>query len=365
MKRLLVICPYPEHKAPSQRLKYEQYFSYFRANGYQVDVRPFMSEALWSIAYKPGKTLQKLWHLLAGYARRFGLLWSLRGYDVVYVHLWVTPIGPPVFEKLVLSLARNVVYDIDDLVYLKNEKADKWYTRIFKGRKKPIVLMRSADHVITCTPYLDSFVRRYNEATTDISSTINTSAYQPVNPYSNDLKITLGWSGSFSTARYLKLLEPMLRKLGESIDFRLLVMGDSNLSMNGVEVEAIEWSEASEVGFLQQFDIGLYPLPLDEEWVYGKSGLKALQYMALGLPTVATAIGTNFRIIESGTNGMLVTTDDEWLQALTLLAGNPDERRRIGANARRTVVEEYSIEANKDRYLDILDALTGRSKTRA
>jgi glycosyltransferase involved in cell wall biosynthesis len=102
-------------------------------------------------------------------------------------------------------------------------------------------------------------------------------------------------------------------------------------------------------------DIGLYPLPLDEEWVYGKSGLKALQYMALGLPVVATAIGANFRIIENGESGYLVTAEDEWLEKLRELINTPALRKTIGMKARERVEKYYSVKANEPVYLNILN----------
>ncbi len=104
------------------------------------------------------------------------------------------------------------------------------------------------------------------------------------------------------------------------------------------------WSSASEVTDLQRIDIGLYPLP-DEEWVLGKSGLKALQYMALGIPTVATAVGANFRVIEDGVSGFLVRSDSEWIDALSRLIDDPELRLRIGQNAcgaSRTVLLDQS-----------------------
>ena len=97
---MLIICPYPEDMAPSQRLKYEQYFDAFRQNGWAIKVKPFISLDFWKVIYKKGFFFQKARHTLLGYLKRLALLFSLHRYDVVYVHLWVTPFGPPVFERL-------------------------------------------------------------------------------------------------------------------------------------------------------------------------------------------------------------------------------------------------------------------------
>ncbi len=363
-KKMLVICPYPEGVAPSQRLKYEQYFEYFRENGYEITVSPFMNLKFWNIVYKKGHFFEKIFWTKVGYLKRIRDLFTLRKYDVVFVTLWVTPIGLPIMENLFAWFAKSLVYDIDDLIFLGHSSTANKMIAWIKGKRKMITLMKHADHVITCTPVLDRFVRQYNSNTTDISSTINTDTYIPVNPYTNDKKIVLGWSGSHSTAKYLYLLTSVLQKLREKYDFTLLVMGDTNFRIEGIEVEALSWSEKAEVPTLQRIDIGLYPLP-DEPWVYGKSGLKALQYMALGIPTVAEKLGedhANHRIIEHGVSGFLAHTEEEWINYISQLIENPDLRKSIGTAAREKVLKYYSIHANKDTYLNILNTVTEKNR---
>ncbi|MGI8551496.1 MAG: glycosyltransferase family 4 protein, partial [Dehalococcoidia bacterium] len=210
----------------------------------------------------------------------------------------------------------------------------------------------------TCTPALDTLVRRHNPNTTDISSTINTDTYLPANRYPHTGSLTLGWSGSLSTVRYLSLLKNVLLELRDEFPFKLRVIGSTDFRIEGLDVAALPWQEHTEVDDLNQIDIGLYPLP-QEEWVLGKSGLKALQYMALGIPTVATAIGANFRVIEDGVSGFLVSTEEEWKEKILLLARDPELRRRMGHKARERVEALYSVHANRDTYVRILDAVIG------
>lgn len=213
--------------------------------------------------------------------------------------------------------------------------------------------MKRARHVITCTPFLDNYARQFTQHTTDISSTINTDTYQPVNTYRNGQTLTIGWSGSHSTSQYLSLLTDVLRKVKAAFDIRILVIGDPEFTIPGMEITTIAWNRDTEVEDLQQIDIGLYPLP-DEQWVHGKSGLKALQYMALGIPTVATAIGANYRVMEHEVSGFLVNTQEEWYNALVRLIKDPELRSQIGKNARARVEQYYSIRANRDTYLSIV-----------
>lgn len=355
-KKILFMVPYPFDKAPSQRLKFEQYYSYFEENGFVISHRAFISEAFWEVIYKKGFWFSKFRFTVSGYLKRISDLFRIRQYDVVYIHLWATPFGFPVYEWLVCLLARRVIYDIDDLVYLADSKShvNKLVSGL-KGRNKPIFLMKKADHVITCTPYLDNFVRKYNQRTTDISSTINTNTNRPKKEYDfREPLPVLGWSGSHSTSKYLHLLEPVFRQLkNEGIHFKLLVMGDAEFTIDGIEVEALPWKEAYETAVIRRFDIGLYPLP-DEQWVYGKSGLKALQYMAAGVPTIATAIGANFRIMKEGHTGFLARSAEDWIRIIKALLASQSLREQMGTAAAAFVQQHFSVAANKDTYLSIL-----------
>ena len=244
-KKFLLLSPYPIGKAPSQRLKYEQYIDIFRANGYLVTSKSFVSNSFWEIIYKEGFFTKKVSFILLGYFKRFLILFQLHKFDIVYIHLWVTPIGISFFERLVRLFSNKIVYDIDDMVFLGHSSDANKFWKVIKGKNKMIYLMKSANHVITCTPKLDEFVQHYNKNTTDISSTVDTAKrYQPVNQYKNDHQLVLGWSGSHSTSKYLYLLADTLKKLAKKYDFKLLVMGDSSFKIEGVNVEAFEWNEA-------------------------------------------------------------------------------------------------------------------------
>ncbi|HTB51208.1 MAG TPA: glycosyltransferase family 4 protein [Ferruginibacter sp.] len=353
-KRILVICPCPEDVAPAQRLKYEQYFSNWRANGFSIEVSPFFSDRLQEILYKKGNTAEKIYWVIRGYLKRCKEICTLHKYDLVYIFLWVTPFGFPLMERLFVSRNSNIVYDIDDLIFMRSLNSANTKTDFLKGRKKPFFLMKKAKHVITCTPYLTEVANRYNNKVTDISSTINTTTYQPVNRYQNDHTLVLGWSGSHSTAPLLYLLKDALIALRKKHAFKLVVMGAPEFFIEGLDIELVPWSVENEIPTLQRFDIGLYPLLLNNDWMLGKSGLKALQYMAVGVPVVATALGANYRIIEEGKTGFLVKTTEEWIEKIEFLMTHPEIRKAVGSAGRDNVVKYYSIDANAPVYLEII-----------
>ena len=339
---------------PGQRLKYEQYFEHWRSHGFEVEVSSFMSEKMQKIVYQKGHLFDKIVGTIGGYFRKAGDLFSIGRYDAVYLFLWATPFGPPLMEWMICKLARTVIYDIDDLVFMKNINHENKFLALLKGKNKPIFMMKNAAHVITCTPYLDAIAQQYNQHTTDISSTINTIAYQPVNQYKNDHELVIGWSGSHSTSPYLYLLKDVFLELKKCMSFKLLVMGDPGFDIPGLNIEAIAWKEEWEIETLQRMDIGVYPLPVDEEWVMGKSGLKALQYMALGIPAIAARAGCNDRVIENEKSGFLVADEEEWLDKLKLLMEQPELRKKIGEEARLRVEKHFSVIANAPRYLSVL-----------
>lgn len=352
-KKILFLSPYPFNKAPSQRLKYEQYYSFIEEEGFKITTSSFVDEKFWKIIYSEGNLLLKAFYTLKGYLRRIKDLFKVRKFDIVYVHLWVTPLGMPLFERLLRLLSKKIIYDIDDLIFLGHTSDANKKSKFLKGKAKAIYMMKSANHVITCTPMLDEFVKKYNLNTTDISSTINTDTYISKKDYATKGKLVLGWSGSHSTSKFLFVLQNALQELKNDLDFELLVIGDKDFKMDGVNLKTLSWKAESEVKDLSAIDIGLYPLP-DEPWVYGKSGLKALQYMALGIPTIATAIGANYRIINDGENGFLVKGDEEWKTNILRLSRDKQLREQIGKQGRKDVENKFSLNANKDKYVNIL-----------
>ncbi|MEZ5025655.1 MAG: glycosyltransferase family 4 protein [Chitinophagales bacterium] len=356
-KKVLFLSPYPFGKAASQRLKYEQYFSHFEANGFALETSSFMDDKLWAVVYKPGFIFQKIAGTIRGYVRRFFDLFRLAKYDIIYVHLWVTPLGPPIFEWLIKKLSKKIVYDIDDMIYKSEGSAMNNLIFLLKGKEKPIAMMKYADHVITCTPDLNEFAQQYCKHCTDISSTLDTERMFPVNTYTNEKPVVIGWTGTHSTVPYLYLLTNVFQQLAKQRKFKLRVIGNFSFHLDGVDYEYLDWNKEQEAQQLQAIDIGVYPLPTDA-WVMGKSGLKALTYMTFALPVVATNVGTAInRVITNNENGILVKTEEEWLEKLKFLIDHPEERARIGKNARQTVLDKFSIEANKPVYLHILKSL--------
>ncbi len=352
--RVLFILPYPTDTVPGQRLKFEQYFTYLGENKIEIKICSFISPQFYKILYKKGHYLKKAFYAFKGYVSRLQNILDARKFDVVYLFLWSVPFGPPIFEFLLKKMNKPIIYDIDDLVYLPHYSDANRLFRSFKSKDRIPLSIKMADHVIVCTEYLKRYALQYNKNVTEISSTINTDTYFVNNCYSNDKKITIGWTGSHSTAPYLHLLDKVLKTVQKKYNVGIKVIGDKNFCIPGVDIDARDWNLKTEVQDLQEIDIGLYPLP-DEEWILGKSGLKPKQYMALGIPAVCTRIGAVLDFIQDNQNGFLAETEEEWIQKLSLLIENPELRQKIGLAGRKTIEERYSVQVNAPTYLKIIE----------
>jgi len=362
-RKILVICPFPVGVAAGQRLKYEQYFQDWAENGYEVTISAFMDLCTWRVAYKKGKWMQKLAGIFRGHIRRVRDSFCLNRYDCVYIHMWATPYGTSFFERLYLLVSRKVIFDLEDFAMHKQGISPKDMINpiasLLKNPNKQQVLIRNANHVITSSPVLEDYCRAKNKYSlaSYITSSVDTDKFMPSPPDTKNQKVVIGWTGTFSSKPYLDEIKDVFRELAKIIDFKLHIIGNFDYELDGVDLRVIQWSRENEVSDLQELDIGVYPLPFND-WVNGKSGLKAIQYMAFGIPIVASNVGNTPNIITHRVHGLLVDTKEEWIRSLESLIKNPLLRSSLGSNARAKCIAKYSISSTKKKYLNILNELT-------
>jgi len=355
-KKILIICPHPEGFVPGQRLKFEQYYSTWIKSGYVITISSFMSPKFQKIVYKKGHLFSKILGTLHGYYIRIKDIFRIKNFDIVYIFLWVTPFGLPFFEYVYCLLAKKVVYDIDDLIYLKKTSPANKLISFLKSSKKPFFLIKKADHVLVSTTYLYSEAIKNNSKVTIIPATINLKNY-PVREYNSIKKVVIGWSGSHTTSKYLNQLNDVLEILSNQFNIEIHIMGDDDFDTQNIKnIKLIKWSSDYEINALMNFDIGIHPVDFDD-WSLGKSGGKLVQYMAASLPIVATLNEPNKLAIIDNETGFLVSTIEEWKEKLTLLITDNETRKKISIRSRKRAEKIYSIEANKDKYLNIFENL--------
>ncbi len=353
--RALALMPYPHDQVPSQRFRLEQWMPWLRKLEIECDVVPFLDRALYDRIGREGGGLVKALGLLKAAARRFWVAGQAGDYDVVLVHREAMVFGPAVVERFI-ARRTPVVLDMDDAIWLRSVNPVNPIAHWVKcpGKVKTIAGLASA--VLAGNSFLATWAMQFNPATHVVPTTIDTDG-----PYAGqkihgpcDVPV-IGWSGSVSTVAYLESLLPALEVLARRRRYRLMIIcnGERRRWSTTIDVEWRGWSSAREVDDLLQFDIGLMPQP-DEEWAKGKCGLKALQYMALGIPAVASRNGVLPEIIEDGHNGCLAANPTEWLERLERLLSDSESRVAMGERARISVRERYSTAKHAPRVAEIL-----------
>ena len=354
--KILIVCPNPYGEAAGQRLKYEQYFDDWEKNEFSIEITSFFSKKTWDILYKKGFFAQKLFGTLSGYFRRLMYLNKLRKYDKIYIFMWVTPLFGSLFEKLFRLLSKKIIFDFDDAIHLyKNANDEKKITSFLRSTKKTNYLIEKSDCVITSSPSNLAYCILHNQYSNAfyIPCSLNTKRFKPRKTRGNNKKITLGWTGTFSSSSYLDSIKEILISISKLFDVRILLITNFDYEIKGTNLDVIFWNEETEISDLHEIDIGLYPL-IPSNWALGKGGLKVLQYMALGIPSVSTNFGTAQDIIVHGHNGFLAKDSSEWIDHLSALISSSDLRDEIGANARKTIQKKYSVDSVSTKYLNAL-----------
>ena len=338
--RVLVLAPYPLDRAPSQRFRWEQYVDPLAHRGIYLEPSPFLDSQGMDVVHLPRAWRAKLFATLRGTQRRLSDAIRARSYDLVLVHRESFPVGPAWFERVLGWLGVPYAFDFDDAIYLPVASDANRRLAWLKSAGKAKRVAAGASLVVAGNEHLSGWAGTYASRVTVIPTTVDTERYHVCErPPSEPLCV--GWSGSPTTIVHLRLLESVLRTLQRDRGIRIRVIGDASYDMDGAVVTSTEWRAATEVKDLSTIDIGVMPMP-DDEWSRGKCGLKALQYMALGIPAVLSPVGVNREIAEGGA-AMLASTEDEWLAALRALIDDEVLRVRMGEAGRARVEERYSV----------------------
>lgn len=353
--KILFITPYPRGQAPSQRFRFEQYYNLLTSEGIDYDVQSFLDDKTWQILYKPGHTIPKVMGIIRGFASRFFLLFRLKSYQRIFIHREASPIGPPVFEWLIIKvLGKKVIYDFDDAIWLPNTSDNNKLVAHIKWHGKVRTICSWAYKVSCGNEYLAEFARRYNSQVVVNPTTIDTEHLHNRIKNQHTEKVIVGWTGTHSTITYLNELVPVLQELEQELDFEFRVISNRQPQLPLKNLQYIPWSKNTEIDDLLAFNLGVMPL-VDDKWAQGKCGFKALQYMALGMPAVVSPVGVNTALVDHGVNGYLCDSHASWKQALSTLITNRQQRVDMGKAAREKIVGHYSVVSNSSRFLSLFE----------
>ena len=337
-------------RVPSCRFRVLQLVPHLRAAGHRCTVAcsfPQKYDSLEWLGFRPSQWLKR--------AVRYAHLWRTRvaRYDAVILEreLFHDPTWD--MERRFRKAAGTLVLDVDDAVFLNHPE------------KFPH-LVEMSDLVIAGNRHLADWLAPLSDRVVVIPTCVDLDAYQPRPAACAANRPVIGWMGTAGNVAYLDVAVPALSSLARRYDFELRVIaGDrgvlDRLPLDGVDVRFVRWNPATEAIDIQDFDIGLMPLT-DDDWSRYKCGLKLLQYMAVGVPGVASPVGVNAEIIESGKNGFLARTPEEWESSLSRLLADAQLRRDLGQAARKTVEDRYSIAANLPRWIAAVEETIQRER---
>lgn len=324
--------------------------------GIELGISPLLGDAYVSNLVDGSR--QSRAGILAAYARRLGTLLTARQYDAIWVYAELFPYLPGLMERLAGFAGKPVVVDWDDAFFHAYDAHEAGIVRRLLGRKMEPLLKAAA--AVTCgNAYLRDYAVRYCPRTVIVPTVVDTDHYVPGQaPRLSTDKPLIGWMGSPSTWRNVRPLLPLLEQLvrHHGVRFRAIGAGRSAEGDRFSGMELVDWTERSEIEEVQAMDIGIMPLD-DRPFEKGKCGYKLIQYMACGVPVVASPVGVNTTIVREGANGLLASDLTEWRGSLLRLIDDPELRRAWGVNGRADVVREYSLESQAPRITELFKSL--------
>lgn len=355
MKRIkvLLFSKY-SRRGPSSRLRSLQYLPLLREYGIDVQVHALFPDAYLEELYRGNPSMawyRAWWH---GMQRIMQLL-RRSEHDLTWIEGELFPYLPNWIES---ALARSVtpyVVDYDDALFHKYDLSQSPLVRRLLGRKIDHV-MRGATCVIAGNAYLAARALQAGALRIAIIPTVVDERRYTTVSHGADRPPVIGWIGSPATEHYVLDNRDVLERVCARYGARLLLVGphaDVASQFSSVVPEVVAWSEDDEVATINRMDIGIMPLR-DGPWERGKCGYKIIQYMACGLPVVASAVGTNSDIVRNGENGFLAADSSAWEAYLGQLIKNYSLRSRMGQAGRACVENEYSLKAQAPRLAEVL-----------
>ena len=355
---VLALSSYPV-EAAATRYRLVQFVVPLAMRGITLEIRPFLDSKLFASLYRRGELPRTSLGLLRAGIRRLGDVFAARNVDVVFVQREAMIFGPPLIEWLAKRLGNcPLVLDLDDATYISYSSPT--YGRlasVLKWPGKTDRLIRWAS-VVTCgNRTIAEYVRSQGTYAVVIPTVVDTDRFRPATRSNgtDPSEPVIGWIGTHSTYPYLESIFPALQDLAHSHRFVLKVIGSgrNRVRVPGVSVETLDWSLEREVEDFQSLDIGLYPI-VDDGWSAGKSGFKAIQYMAVGIPYVVTPLGASAEIGESGVTHLCASSREGWCGALSRLLRDGELRRQMGEAGRQHALRHHTVSAHAEMMSCVL-----------
>jgi len=342
-------------KSASFRYRLEQYLPYLIKESINYDVESLLSDKYLEHKFSTGE--RDLFGYLPMFFRRLSLFWKVHNYNLVIIFVEFLPYFPALFERYLKYRGIPYIFDFDDPVFHYYDLSNNFIIR-FLFKKKFHVVIKNAVHVYAGSPYLVDYSKKHNKNVSYLPTVVDSLVYNSTKELLRIRKVfTIGWIGSPSTSQYLKLIADVLKDLSSKYDIEVVLIGSGDFELEDVNIKLVEWTEDSEIANMLNFDVGIMPLNNDL-WSQGKCGFKLIQYMACGLPVIASNVGVNNEIVQEGVNGYLVENDQQWSNAFKNLIQDEYLCQKLGLEGRKRFENDYSLVKTAPKFLKgIKDAL--------
>ena len=353
--RVLGLATYPI-EAAATRFRMIQYIEPLAQHGIELSVYPFLDSRLHGSLYKRSAWPRTASGLALATLHRAGEVWRARKADLLFVQREAMMFGPPIVEWLSINLHHcPMVLDLDDATYVSYKSPT--YGRLgsmLKWFGKTNDLIRWSRIVICGNREIAGYVTSKGRPAVVIPTVVDTKHFRPLAERPANEVPVIGWIGTHSTFAYVKTLFPVLTRLARTHKFRLRLVGTGteNVVIPGVNVENDSWQLNREISDFQSVDIGIYPI-VEDNWSIAKSCFKAIQYMAVGVPFVASPVGACEDIAEANQTHFLARSEDDWYEHLSRLITDDGLRRRMGEAGRKHAEQHFSMHSQVGRLADV------------
>ena len=341
--------------AASSRTRVFDYLPLLHKKGVTTDVIVVISD-VWVRRLNRGGLLGRVLYYWVAWFRTWYVgavcFWRAKKYDALFIQKVLFPSPIPYFLRRYRS---KVLFDFDDAIFTLEKVGSGWLHQMRHRRRQRGLpaMLQAAQCAVVENAYTAEYAQQFCPQVVRITGPIDTDRYAPGERLKKD-DVILGWIGSPTTTPYLELLRVPLVELGKRYPhLKLCLIGAAHFEFDGLPVIHKPWALDTEVNDLRGFDIGLMPLP-DDDFTRGKGGYKLLQYMAMGLPVVASPVEINAELVDDGENGFLANTSDEWVRFLSRLIDDVDLRWQMGQMGREKMEQDFSLRQSSQRLFDVL-----------
>ena len=362
--RVTFLSPLPSSHLGTE-VRFTRWVPYLQALGCDVEVLGAATDAEFA-DFTSGKTNADTRYYHACISSQWRNIRRAAAADVIVLHRGLFPFSPwqrPTFERLLARLNPHLVYDFYDPIWLQRRAANRRPSRAARWlhpADKIEELIRLAKVVTVSNEPLARFARRHHPDVRIVPILLEPGEYEPQR-HKQRSPVVLGWLGSAGNLPLLFSIAPALRRLAARRDIVVRVVSSESVEIPGVPVESHThpWTPQSEVEDLATLDIGLLPLEDDPKDI-NRSPYKLMQYLAAGLPVVATPVAIDVTRLKSGEAFLAASSEDEWVASLERLVDDVDLRARLGNSGREAVVAHYSFKRHAPAFLDTLVTASGR-----